>query len=138
MNDFSKIDFYVTKFFKYLLLIVSSSLVLYVLVIAIWTFSPEINHVLNREKFDSEQWINWTESEMQPALRWNMVNHLIKTEKLKGKTVEEIKELLGEPESESRISLSYYLGMTGRGINTGHLRFEIKDGVVVNYSVWQG
>lgn len=138
MTDCSKIDFYVTKIFKYLLLIVSASVVLYVLVIAIWSFSPEINHVLNREKFHSEQWINWTESEMQPALRWNMVKNLIKTEKLKGKTVEEIKELLGEPESESKISLSYYLGMTGRGINTGHLRFEIKDGVVVNYSVWQG
>lgn len=93
---------------------------------------------MNKEKFDSEKWISWTESEKQPALRWNMVNHLIKTEKLKGKAVEEIKELLGEPNSETRISLSYYLGMTGRGINTGRLRFEIKDGVVVNYSVWQG
>lgn len=138
MIDFSKIDFYVTKFFKYLLLIVGASLVLYLFVIAIWSFSPEINHVLNREKFDSEKWINWVESENELDLRWNMVNHLIKTETLKGKTVEEIKELLGEPNSETRISLSYYLGMTGRGINTGHLIFEIKDGIVVNHSVWQG
>jgi hypothetical protein len=138
MIDFSKIDLYVTKFFKYLLITVGASVVLYVLVISIWSFTPEINHFLNREKFDSEQWINWTESEMQPALRWNMVNNLIKTETLKGKTVEEIKELLGEPVSESKFSLNYYLGMTGRGINTGSLQFEIKDGIVVSYSVWQG
>lgn len=126
------------KFLKYFVLSIGILFSAYILIIATWSFSPEINHFLNREKFDSEQWINWTESEMQPALRWNMVNNLIKTEKLKGKTVEEIKDLLGEPESESKISLSYYLGMTGRGINTGHLRLEIKNGIVVGYSVWQG
>lgn len=138
MIDFSKIDFRVTKFFKYLLIIVGSLTVAYILIITILSFSPEINHLLNRQKFDSEQWISWTESEMEPALRWNMVNNLIKTEKLKGKTVEEIKELLGEPSTESTITLSYYLGMTGRGINTGHLSFEIKKGLVISYSVRQG
>jgi hypothetical protein len=138
MIDFSKIDFRVTKYFKYLLIIVGSLTVAYILINTIWSFSPEINHLLNRQKFDSEQWISWTESEMEPALRWNMVNNLIKTEKLKGKTVEEIKELLGEPSSENKISLSYNLGMTGRGINSGSLQFEIKDGIIVNFSIWQG
>lgn len=138
MIDFSKIDFRVTKYFKYLLIIVGSLTVAYILIITIWSFSPEINHLLNRQKFNSEQWISWTESEMEPALRWNMVNNLIKTEKLKGKTVEEIKELLGEPSSENKISLSYNLGMTGRGINSGSLQFEIKDGIIVNFSIWQG
>jgi len=126
------------KFLKYFVLSIGILFSAYILVIVIWSFSPEINHFFNRQKFDSEQWINWKESEMEPALRWNMVNNLIKTEKLKGKTVEEIKELLGEPVSESKISLSYYLGMTGRGINTGRLQFEIKDGIVVSYSVGQG
>lgn len=127
-----------TKFFKYFLLSVGILISIYFISVAIWSFSPEINHLFNRQKFDSEQWINWKESEKEPDLRWNMVNNLIKTKNLKGKTVEEIKELLGEPESESKISLSYYLGMTGSGINTGALNFKIKDGIVVSYSVWQG
>jgi hypothetical protein len=126
------------KFLKYFVLSIGILFSAYILVIVIWSFSPEINHLMNREKFDSEKWISWTESEIEPALRWNMVNNLIKTEKLKGKTVEEIKELLGEPSSESNISLNYYLGMTGRGINIGSLQFEIKDEIVVSYSVWQG
>jgi hypothetical protein len=126
------------KFFRYFFWCVSCFILVYIISVIIWSFNPEINHFLNKQEFDSELWINWEETENEPNLRWKMVDNLIKTEKVKGKTTEELIELLGEPNSVNSISLSYYLGMTGRGINTGSLRFEIKDGRVIDYAVWQG
>ncbi|AXT52915.1 hypothetical protein D1818_19590 [Aquimarina sp. BL5] len=59
------------------------------------------------DKFDSKKWKNWTESEKDNLLRWNMINGLLNTYELKGKTKTEIIELLGYPDFETS---EYYIG----------------------------
>jgi len=73
------------------------------------------------EEFESEKWKNWTESETEWSLRWDMMNSLRNNNELKGKTKIEIIELLGNPETKSDSEFGYYLGMAKHGIDTGHL-----------------
>ncbi|WP_166966795.1 hypothetical protein [Yeosuana marina] len=91
------------------------------------------------EQFDSEKWKNWTESETELSLRWDMMNSLRKNHELKGKTKSEIIELLGNPENQSNESFRYYLGMAKHGIDTGSLIIQFnKNNTVLNYYVWHG
>lgn len=91
------------------------------------------------EKFDSTKWKNWTESEAELSLRWDMINSLRKNHELNGKTKSEIIELLGKPENQSNESFRYYLGMAKHGIDTGSLIIEFdKYNTVSNYYVWHG
>jgi len=76
---------------------------------------------INHEEFESEKWKNWTESESEWSLRWDMMNSLRNTHELKEKTKTEIIELLGKPETKSESEFGYYLGMAKHGIDTGHL-----------------
>jgi len=57
-----------------------------------------------------------------------------------GKTKKEIINLLGKPEfEETNSEFSYYLGYSGRGINTGRLIFHIGlDGKICDFKVHQG
>ncbi|BAO56056.1 hypothetical protein [Nonlabens marinus] len=94
---------------------------------------------ITHEKFDSEKWKNWTESESEWSLRWDMMNSLRNNYELKGKSKTEIIELLGKPDSEVKTDFKYYLGMSKRGINTGSLTIEFNEnGIVTDFSVWQG
>lgn len=94
---------------------------------------------ITHEKFDSERWKNWTESETEWSLRWDMMNSLRNNYELKGMTKDEILELLGEPgESSTKNAFRYYLGYSKRGINTGSLTIKFKNNIVLNYSVWDG
>jgi len=74
---------------------------------------------ITHEQFDSEKWRNWTEIERKTSMRWDIMNSLRNTHKLKDKTKTEITELLGNPETKSEFG--YYLGMAKHGIDTGHL-----------------
>ncbi|MFV0431706.1 MAG: hypothetical protein ACK5MD_09400 [Flavobacteriales bacterium] len=94
---------------------------------------------ITHEKFDSDKWKNWTESESELSLRWDMMNSLRNNHKLTGKSRTEIIELLGKPDSETNTDFRYYLGMSKRGINTGSLTIKFnKNGIVTDFSVWDG
>lgn len=51
----------------------------------------------------------------------------------------EIEKLLGKPDSETNSEYSYYLGMTGTGINTGSLTITFNENEIVEkINVHQG
>ncbi len=82
----------------------------------------------NTKTFSSKEWRNWNETENSLFDRWDMANDLIRTDELMMFDKIEIIELLGEPSStanEKRIS--YFLGHTRNGINTGQLLIEFDE-----------
>jgi len=95
---------------------------------------------ITHEKFDSEKWKNWNETELTASIRWDMMNSLRNTHELKGKTKTEITELLGEPDKgNSDLGYRYFLGMAKHGIDTGRLviKFDEND-LVTDFYVWHG
>ena len=93
---------------------------------------------VTHEKFDSEKWKNWTESETEWSLRWDMMNSLRNNYDLTGMSKNEILKLLGEPESKTENECGYYLGFSKRGINTGRLTIKFDNDKVTDFSVWDG
>lgn len=95
--------------------------------------------------FDSEEWKNWSEGEldMGKGRRWEMVNSLLLTHRLKGKTVKEIRQLLGTQSlagnsnwsdcNDGNCYIRYYLGQCGFGMawEDGSLNFKFENGIVV-------
>ncbi len=76
----------------------------------------------SHQKFDSNKWkTSNLNLEENWDLRWKMMNDLRNNYSLIGKSKNEIEKLLGKTEIESENEFSYYLGMTGTGINTGRL-----------------
>jgi len=68
-----------------------------------------------------------------------MMNDLRKNHELVGMKKAEIENLLGKPDSETNSEYSYYLGMTGTGINTGSLTITFNEsGTVEKINVHQG
>jgi hypothetical protein len=106
-----------------------------ILILIGFTLKGNITH----EQFESEKWKNWTESESEWSLSWDIMNSLRNNHKLKGKSKTEIIELLGKPDSETNSDIRYYLGMSKHGINTGSLTIDYSEnGIVTDFSVWQG
>lgn len=126
------------KILKTILKIILGIGILYILVVVSFVFKPDINDYFNRTKFNSTEWINWEDTESTFGLRWNMTHDLIKNYNLKGKTKEEIKALLGNPSSEYKNEMSYFLGLTGHGINTGSLTLKFENEKVIEVKIWQG
>lgn len=114
--------------------------VITILILGIIPLRIYLGGKIEYEKFDSNKWINWTETEEKMSLRWNMMNSLRNNHELKGKTKNEIIKLLGKPnESSSSNSYSYYLGMSGHGIDTGSLIIIFNEfDTVTKYYVWHG
>jgi len=110
----------------------------YTLFVTVMVMSPSISDYFDRTDFESSAWINWDDTESTQKMRWNMINDLTNNYKLIGMQKDEVKKLLGTPSSEYKNKISYYLGMTGRGINTGSLSLKFKDDIVINYNVHQG
>ena len=112
--------------------------ILFIVTIVFLSFA--LRGKLSGEKFDRKKWKNWTESEMELSTRWDMMNSLRNNHDLKGKTKNEIINLLGKPEfEETNSEFSYYLGYSRRGINTGRLIFYIGlDGKICDFKVYQG
>jgi len=111
---------------------------LYISFVAFMVLRPDILDYFDRSEFERSAWIKWEDNEFTQKLRWNMIDDLTKNYELIGKTKEEIIKLLGEPESEYDNEISYYLGLTGHGINTGSLLFSFENGIVISYRVRQG
>ena len=126
------------KLTKKIIVVVSIFLFIYFSWVLIFALKPNINDYLEREKFDSQLWIEWTDSENGFKLRWNMTNDLTKNYILVGKEVKEIKKILGQPSTESKTEISYFLGLTGHGINTGNLIFKIENDRIKSFKIWQG
>lgn len=77
---------------------------------------------ISHATFDSDKWKNSDlNAEENWDLRWKMMNDLRKNHTLLGMKKNDVIELLGKPDSETNSAFNYYLGMTGRGINTGNL-----------------
>ena len=94
---------------------------------------------ISHEKFSSEKWkTSNLNSEENFDLRWNMMNDLRNNYGLIGKTKSEIILLLGKPDTEINDEISYYLGYSGKGINTGTLTLNFVDNKVQKINVWQG
>lgn len=106
--------------------------------IYIATYTPIIYNYKNRIDFNAEKWKNWELTVEEPSLRWNMIHDLESKYKFEGMSRNKLIELLGKPNSENEIEIRYILGMSGHGIDTGSLIFEIKNDKVINYYVWHG
>ncbi|MGO4920996.1 hypothetical protein [Maribacter spongiicola] len=105
--------------------------ILIILVVGIY-----ISNRLAEPNFDSDKWKNWTETESEMSLRWDMMRSLGKNHELKGMNKAKIIELLGTPDSELKSTFTYYLGYSKRGINQGYLDIVFdENGIVVDYSV---
>ena len=126
------------KWIKRIIAFVSISVAIYVLVIVLYFLSPSISDFFNRTDFNSNEWIEWEDTEFTQKLRWNMIHDLTNNHNLIGKSASQIKDLLGEPDYEGKTEMSYYLGLTGFGINTGSLTLKFRNGVVVDFNVHQG
>ncbi|WP_370480116.1 hypothetical protein [Tamlana flava] len=123
---------------KRILILICALITVYVLFITFLVFSPTISDYFNRNDFDSQTWIEWKEAESSMKVRWNMTHDLTNNYNLIGKKASDLKMLLGKPSRENKNEISYYLGMTGHGINTGSITFKILEGIVIEYKIWQG
>jgi hypothetical protein len=126
------------KLFKSIIKILIGAGIIYVLAVTFFVLKPDINDYLNRTKFESTEWIKWEETESSFGIRWNMTNDLTKDYNLEGKTKEEIKKILGIPSNESKNEISYYLGLTGHGINTAFLSIKFEKERVIKFIIGQG
>ena len=86
------------------------------------------------KNFSASEWKNWVESEANPNSRWLMQDDLLNKHDLKNYDKEKIINLLGKPNSDNNNEYHYFLGTTGKGINTGTLiiRFENESAVEIN------
>lgn len=83
--------------------------------------------------FNSGKWKKWNEEESDIHLRWDMVNDLINSYELEGKTIFEIEKLLGEFKDEcpnGNCTIQYNLGPCRTGIDYGSLIIQFKLGRV--------
>lgn len=76
----------------------------------------------SHEKFSSNSWKNANlNTEENLSYRWDMMNDLRNQYDIIGMNKTEIKNLLGNPDSENNNEFNYYLGCSKHGINTGTL-----------------
>jgi hypothetical protein len=118
------------KWFKYIIGI------FVILLVCGFTLSGKFTH----ENFDSKKWKHANlNSEENISLRWDMMNNLRNNYNLIGKTKLGIIRLLGNSEGNIENEMTYYLGYSKTGINTGKLTLTLdKKGIVINVNVWQG
>ena len=119
-------------------LLIASSIIGFIAFIGILFFGSEISNFIERTEFDSYKWKKWEQTTEEPSLRWHMIHDLESKYEFKGMTINKLKELLGEPEDESETEISYFLGMSQYGIDTGTLVFELKSGKVIHFYVSHG
>lgn len=103
-----------------------------------YSLLPDITNYKNRIKFDQTKWKDWRETETTACLRWDMTHDLVDKHKLKGLSVTEIIELLGEPDRKNKKEIRYYLGMSRHAIDTGSLILTIKNDKVISCKIWHG
>lgn len=126
---------------KFKKIVIGSVVILGLLFISLpiyYVLSPDIANYFSRIEFDQEKWKDWQETETTACLRWDMTHDLIKKHELIGLSLNEIIDLLGEPDRKFKNEISYYLGMTRHGIDTGSLILTIKNDKIIDYKMWHG
>lgn len=81
-------------------------ILIYIGAVLLFVFTPGINDYFEQTKFDSKTWIEWKDNEADQKTRWNMTSDLIKNHDLIGKSIVEIKKLLGKPYYQSKNEIS--------------------------------
>ncbi len=111
-----------------------------ILIFSILILGFTLRGKISGQKFISEKWRNSNlNSEENWNLRWSMMNNLRNNYELVGRKKYEIIKLLGNPEMDNRNELTYYLGYTGMGINTGTLIIYVdSNNIVTDLKVHQG
>lgn len=96
----------------------------YVGIFLIWVYT--VSYYPNKE-FDKELWLKMEDK------RYELVNDLIKNEKLIGKNKIEVIELLGDDYNEIENSINYYIGYEPSilGIDPSILIVEFENNIVV-------
>lgn len=126
---------------KFKKILISSVVILGLLFISFpiyYVFSPDITNYFSRIEFDQEKWKDWQETETTACLRWDMTHDLIKKHELIGLSLNEIIDLLGEPDRKIKNEIRYYLGMSRHGIDTGSLILTIENDKIIDYKIWHG
>ena len=118
--------------------IIGTWILTFIILLASFLLLPEIGNYFNRIEFDSDKWKNWEETEETISMRWNMTHDLKNKYELIGMTKDDIISILGKPDYEGKNEISYFLGMSGYGIDTGSLTFKIKEGEIISYNIWHG
>lgn len=126
------------RIFKFFIGLIGFGVVGYLGFVAFIVFSPDIENYRNRTEFSSELWKNWQETETTSSLRWDMTHSLTQNYELIGKSTDEIIELLGTPLRQSNRNMSYYLGMSRHGIDTGTLTLKLENDMVLSYDILHG
>lgn len=91
-----------------------------------------------QKNFNSVEWKNWTETEMNPNTRWLMSNDLLETYDLKKYSKDKIFDLLGKPTVENKNEYRYFLGTTGNGISIGTLVLSFKNDTIIKVEIIEG
>ena len=116
-------------------------LVLVILFFSLILIGFGLHGKISGEKFESEKWKTADlNDENNMSLRWDMMNSLRNNQNLIGMSKKEIISLLGKPDENftNERTFRYYLGYSHTGINTGSLIINFENGIVKNYSIWQG
>ena len=94
----------------------------------------------SHEKFSSDSWKNSNlNTEENASLRWDMMNDLRNNYEIIGLNKTEVKNLLGNPNTETYTYFSYALGYSRYGINTGTLWVTFdKNNKAIKISVTDG
>ena len=119
-------------------LLIASPIIAFASFIGILFFGPYISDYFERTEFNSYKWKHWVQTTEEPSLRWHMIHDLESKNEFKGMTINNLKELLGEPENETETEVSYFLGMYQHDIDTATLVFELKSGKVIHFYVRHG
>ena len=111
-----------------------------IIIFVVFSLGLLLKERVSGRKFDSEKWkYSNLNTEENWDLRWSMMNSLRNNYELKGKRETEIIKLLGKPDNKINNELSYSLGYTGFGINTGTLIIYLNENrVVTKLNVLQG
>ncbi len=91
-----------------------------------------------KKDFNSNVWKNWTETESTMNTRWLMYKDLLKKYKLKGVSKDSILQLLGKPNVQTKSKYQYFLGATGKGVNTGTMTIIFDNGIVIDIIITDG
>ena len=110
-----------------------------IVILAVFVCGLALRGKFSGEKFDSTKWQtadlnledNW-------SLRWDMMNSLRNNYELVGMSKSNVIKLLGKLIEEPNGLLSYSLGYTKTGINTGLLTLKLNgEGIVTEINVRQ-
>jgi len=98
-----------------------------IIILSVFQIAISCGQTQVSKNFNSNDWKNWEETEGSMFDRLEMAKDLIKTDEIMLFDKIEVLELLGDPNSFDKNSITYFLGHSGNGINTGSLNILFND-----------